>query len=187
MKAQRGGPRRRGKRRNRGIREIRGRAEESAALFRVFRVFRGLVSAAGATRRKSSRLARAGPRVSCSNSCPRWMRKVVSKNMGQRAGRFERRPRPWRTFLNKPGSKTRTPVNSRSSSWSSSPQVAGFDLKCPTMTSEKLCPFLFSLASVSYASVVTDIVIVAMHSQYTECSRLASKYHSFIPVSRLGR
>src|SRR5438876_3391450 len=98
--------------------------------------------------------------------------------MGQRAGRFERRPLPWRTFLNKPGSKTRTPVNSRSSSWRSSPQVAGLDLKCSTMTSEKLCPFLFSLASVSYASVLTDIVIVAIHRQYTECNRLASQYQS---------
>src|SRR6266566_8333417 len=93
------------------------------------------------------------------------MREVVSKNTGQRAGRFEGRPRPWRRFLAKPGSKTRTPVNSRSSSWSSSPQVAGLDLKCSTMTSEKLCPFLFSLASVSYASVLTDILIVAIHRQ----------------------
>ncbi len=54
------------------------------------------------------------------------------------------------------------------------------------MTSEKLCPFLLSLASVSYASVVTDIVIVAIHRQYTECSRLASQYNKLEPAGRRG-
>src|SRR5438105_11208184 len=81
----------------------------------------------------------------------------IQEYISQRRG--DRRPRPARILARRSAGIKLTPSKSRSSESSSSPQVAGVAFKCSSTTSEKLCPSRLSCASVSYASVVRQMVV----------------------------